>query len=87
MRVSVAVIGAYGFLWGFAAMTTAGLYALGLGFHDAETGAAIMAFLLFPAVLLWVFAARSLKFAGFVVVGGAVFMVGCALALQHQLLI
>lgn len=87
MRVLAAVLGAYGFVWGFAAMATAGLYALGVGFHDAETAAAITGFLLFPFVFLWVFASRSLKVVWGVVGGGAALMVGCGWFIQHVLML
>ncbi len=86
-RVLVSVLGAYGFVWGFAALATASLSALGVGFHDAETAAAIVAFLLFPLIFLWVFAVRSLSVVCAVVVGGAVLMVVGAWAIQHSLLV
>ena len=87
MRVLAAVVGAYGFVWGFAAITTAGLYALGVGFHEAEAAAAIAAFVLYPMVFLWAFVTRSLKVVWAVVVGGALFMVGCAWAIQLNVLV
>ena len=82
-RIAAAVLGGYAFCWGLIALSVAGLYALGLEFHDAETLGSILAFLAYLAVFLWAFCAATLRPVWLVLAGG-----GAALAslIQHFLL-
>lgn len=59
-RVLAAVLGGYALIWGIAAFGMTALVMLGVDFHDAEAGMFMLAFLIYPAVFLWAFAARSL---------------------------
>lgn len=85
-RCAAALLGGYGFTWGFAAMGVAGLVALGVDFHEAETGVMLLAFLVFLSVFLWAFAANSLIRVWAVLGGGAALMTTAAWALQRALL-
>ncbi len=78
--------GGYAFCWGFVALGVAGLYALGMAFHDAEHLSSILAFLIYVAVFLWAFAARSLVRAWVVLLGGGAVMAGAASLIQLMLL-
>ena len=68
LRIAAAVLGGYAFCWGFVALGMAGLFALGMSFHDAEHLCAMLAFLLYVTVFCWAFATRSL--AGLTLGGG-----------------
>jgi hypothetical protein len=48
-RIAVALLGGYAFTWGFTALGIAGLVALGVDFHEAETGILLLAFLIILA--------------------------------------
>ena len=63
----------------------AGLFALGMSFHDAEHLCAMLAFLLYVSVFCWAFAARSLARVWAVLAGGAALMAGAASLLQTTL--
>lgn len=84
-RVVAALLGGYGFTWGFCALGVAGMAALGVNFHEAETGVMLLAFLLFLGLFLWTFAAESMLKVWMVFAGGAAVMTGAALAIQHML--
>lgn len=58
-RVLAAVLGGYALIWSIAAFGMTTLVMLGVDFHDAEAGMFMLAFLIYPAVFLWAFAARS----------------------------
>ena len=85
LRTAAAVLGSYVFCWGFVALAMAGLFALGMSFHDAEHLSAMLAFLLYVAVFCWAFAARSLGRVWAVLAGGAGVMAGAASLLQMVL--
>ena len=85
-RFVAAVIGAYAFTWGLVALGVAGLVALGVDFHEAETTLLLLAFLVFLPLFLWAFAAASLVRVWAVLGGGAVFMTTAAWGLQWVLL-
>lgn len=85
-RALAAILGGYAFCWGFVALGVAGLYALGMAFHDAEHLSSILAFLVYVAVFLWAFAARSLVRVWVVLVGGGALMAGAASLIQLMLL-
>ena len=78
-RVVAALLGGYSFTWGFCALGVAGLAALGVSFHEAETG------VLFLGLFLWAFAANSMVKVWVVFAGGAAAMTGAALAIQQLL--
>lgn len=69
-RIAAALFGGYAFTWGFAALGIAGLVALGVEFHEAETGVLMLTFLVFLCMFLWSFAARSLVRVWAVLAGG-----------------
>lgn len=85
-RVTLAVVGGYAFTWGFTALGIAGLVALGVDFHEAETGVLLLAFLVFLVVFLWAFAAASLARLWAVLAGGGALMTVSAWTLQRVLL-
>ncbi len=85
LRIAAAVLGGYAFTWGFMALGMAGLFALGLEFHDAESLSAIVGILLYLAVFLWAFAARSLRRVWLVLAGGGALMAGAASLVQWGL--
>ncbi len=84
-RILLAVLGGYAFCWGVVALFAAAAFALGAEFHDGETLGSILALLLYPAVFLWAFAARSLRLAGTVLVGSGALMTGTASLIQSVL--
>ena len=85
LRIAAAVLGGYAFCWGFVALGMAGLFALGMSFHDAEHLCAMLAFLLYVTVFCWAFATRSLARVWAVLAGGAALMAGAASLLQMTL--
>lgn len=84
-RVVAALLGGYSFTWGACALGIAGLAAVGVSFHEAETGVMLCAFLLFLGLFLWTFAAKSMVKVWVVFAGGAAVMTGVALAIQNML--
>jgi len=78
--------GSYAFTWGFTALGVAGLVALGVDFHEAETTLLLLAFLVFLPLFLWGFAAACFTRVWVVLFGGAVFMAAAAWGLQRVLL-
>ena len=85
-RIAAAVLGGYGFCWGFIALGMASMYAAGMPFHDAEHLASILGLLLFLAVFCWAFIARKLMRVWLVLAGGGALMAGAAQLLQGSLL-
>ncbi|ACE83831.1 putative iron uptake protein [Cellvibrio japonicus Ueda107] len=85
IRITAAILGGYVFIWGFIGLALAGLYALGMPFHDAEHLSSMLGFLLYLTVFLWAFAVRSLSRAWLVLVGGGVLMTILASLIQHWL--
>ena len=85
-RIAAAVLGGYAFSWGLVALGMAGLFALGMPFHDAEHLTAMLAMLAYLAVFLWAFSARSLPRVWWVLAGGGALMAGAASLLQSALL-
>jgi len=85
-RVSAGLLGSYAFTWGFSALGIAGLVALGVDFHEAETGVLLLALLVFLGVFLWAFAAASLARVWLVLAGGGALMTAAAWALQRAVL-
>ena len=85
-RVAASLLGGYAFTWAFSALATTLLVACGMVYLQAWTLVTLVAFLLFLAVLLWSFAARSLLRVWAVLAGGAALMAFAALMLSRQLL-
>ncbi|MCR2747839.1 iron uptake protein [Limnobacter parvus] len=86
-RILSAVLGGYLFTWGFTAVGIAGLVAVGVDFHEAETAALIMAFLVFPGVFLWAFACRRVAVVWTVLAGGGALMTLAARGIQQSILV
>lgn len=86
LYVTAAVVAGYTFTWGFIALGTAGLFAAGMEFHDAENLASVLGLLLYLAVFLWVFTERSVARAWLVLVGGGALMAGVASLIQIAVL-
>ena len=85
-RLAVALFGGYAFTWGLVAFGVAGLVALGVDFHEAETGVSLLAFLMFTALVLWAYATASLARVWAVLAGGGALMTLAAWLLQRALL-
>lgn len=84
-RIGAGVLGGYVFVWGFIALSLAGLYAVGMPFHDAEAFGNIIGFLLYLVVFLWAFAAQNLGKVWLVLVGSGGLMTAAAALIQHSL--
>ena len=85
LRIGAAVLGGYAFCWGFIAFAMAGLFGLGMKFHDAEHLAAMLAFLVYLGVFCWAFVVRSVWRAWIVLAGGGALLAAAASLLQHRL--
>ena len=84
-RIIAAFLGGYAFTWGLSALAITAMVALGIDFHEAETGMTLVAFLVFLALLLWTFAAASMARVWLVLAGGAAVMMLMATMLQNSL--
>lgn len=84
-RIAAGILGGYAFTWGFCAIGIAGLAALGVSVHAAESGVMLVAFLLFLCLFLWAFAAQNMAKVWLVLAGGAAVMTGLSLLLQRSL--
>lgn len=85
-RVVAGIFGSYAFTWGFSAAGVAALVGLGVGYHDAEIGVLMGAFLLFLGLFLWSFVARRLLLVWLVLVTGSALLFTAAWAIQRTLL-
>lgn len=85
-RLAAALLGGYVLTWGAAALFMAASVALGMGFHDAEAIALILAFVFFLAVFLWSFARPLGARVGLTLVGTGLVMGALALGVQRLLL-
>lgn len=85
-RIAAAILGGYAFTWGFMAVGTALLYAVGMAFHDAESLSAIVGFLVYLILFLWAFAAPRLLRVWLVLVGSGAVMAVTASLIQSQLI-
>lgn len=81
-RVGAGVFGGYAFAWGVAAAGTSLLYAAGMGFHDAEFLATLVAVLASLMALLWAVAARRAWVPWTVLTGSGALLAGVASAVQ-----
>lgn len=78
--------GSYAFTWGFTALGVAGLVALGVDFHEAETILMLLAFLVFLPLFLWSFASPRQGRVMALLFGGAALMTAAAWGLQRLLI-
>lgn len=85
-RITAAIVGGYAFTWATISLGIAVMVAMGIDFHEAETGMSLIAFLVFLALFLWTFAAESMIRVWLVLAGGATLMMAMALLLQNSLL-
>ncbi|MBD3633503.1 MAG: iron uptake protein [Methylophaga sp.] len=85
-RIIAAILGGYAFTWGFSVLGITSLVALGIDFHEAETGLSLIAFLVFLGLFLWAFAAKSMIRVWLVLAGGAAIMMLIGTVLQNSLL-
>lgn len=86
-RISSALLGGYLFSFGFVAFGIAGLVAVGVDFHEAETALLMLAFLVFLCVFLWAFASRSVAVVWAVLAGGGALMSLAAWGIQQSILV
>lgn len=86
VRVAAALFGGYAFTWSFSSLGIAGLAALGVDFHEAETGVLMLAFLVFLGVFLWAFASSSVARVWAVLAGGGALMTLSAWLIQQSML-
>jgi hypothetical protein len=77
-RVGAALLGGYGFVWGFTTLCITTCMALGASYGDAQTGTYLLAFLVFLTAVLWAFATRSALRAWAVLAGGGALMTSIA---------
>lgn len=85
-RVATGLLGGYAFVWGFIAFGMAGLFALGMPFHDTEHLSAILGLLIYVVVFMWAFAARNLLGVSVALFGGGALMAALGSLIQHQLI-
>ena len=84
-RGALAVLGGYAFAWGVVVLGAASLFALGMGFHDAEFLASLVGVLAYLVVFLWAVATRRPGRCALVLLGGGALMSVAASALQAVL--
>lgn len=84
-RIAASLLGGYAFVWGFIAFGMSSLFALGMSFHDAEHLCAILGLLIYVAIFMWTFAARSLTKVWSVLLGGGALMTVLGSLIQYQL--
>jgi hypothetical protein len=84
-RTAAGLLGGYAFVWGFIAFGMAGLFALGMPFHDTEHLCAILGLLIYATIFMWAFAARNLTKVWVVLLGGGALMAALGSLIQHQL--
>ena len=77
-RIAAALLGGYGFVWGFTTLGIVLGMAMGARYGDAQTTAYLLAFLIFLVAFLWAFAARSLAKVWLLLAGGGALMAGLA---------
>lgn len=84
-RAALAILGGYAFAWGVVALGAAALFALGMGFHDAEFLASMMGVLAYLVVFLWAVATPRPARCALVLLGGGALMAAAASAVQAAL--
>ena len=87
LRSLAAVLGSYGFCWGFVTLGIAALHGLaGTDFDDAEKLAYMLGVLLYVAAFVWAFAARRLTLVWATLAGGGAAMLALGWFIQQQVL-
>ncbi len=84
-RVAASLIGGYAFTWGFVVLGVVLLLLGGMTYHEAETLAYLLAFLVFLTVFCWAFAAARVAHVWGLLVGGGAAMTGTAWLLCNLL--
>jgi hypothetical protein len=77
-RVAAALLGGYGFVWGFTTLGIVTAMVAGFSYGDAQMMIYLLAFLVFLVAFLWAFSARSLVRVWSVLAGGGALMTGAA---------
>jgi hypothetical protein len=85
-RIGAALLGGYGFVWGFVSLGIVLGVAAGLPYEEAQTLLFLLAFLLLLAAFCWAFVARSIARVWAVLAGGGAAMTGAAWLVQRNLL-
>lgn len=84
-RVAASLLGGYAFTWGFVVLGIVLLLLAGMSYHEAETLAYLLAFLVFLTVFCWAFAAKRIAHVWSVLAGGGAVMTGAAWLLRNLL--
>jgi len=84
-RVGASLVGGYAFTWGFIVLGMTLLLTAGMAYHEAQTLAYLLAFLVFLTAFCWAFAARRVTKVWGVLGGGGVAMTGVAWLLTRVL--
>lgn len=77
-RIAASLFGGYAFTWGFTVLGIALLLLAGMSYHEAQTLAYLLAFLVFLTAFCWAFAARRVSRVWGVLAGGGAVMTGAA---------
>lgn len=85
-RVAAALLGSYGFVWGFVSLGIVLGVAAGLPYEEAQTLLYLLAFLMLLAAFCWAFVARRVAWVWAVLAGGGAAMTGAAWLVQRALL-
>jgi hypothetical protein len=85
-RVTASLLGGYAFTWGFVVLGVALLLQAGMSYHEAETLAYLLAFLVFLTAFCWAFVERKVARVWCVLAGGGAAMTGAAWLLTRGLL-
>lgn len=81
-RIAASLLGGYAFTWGFVVLGIVLLLLAGMSYHEAETLAYLLAFLVFLTVFCWAFAAARVARVWGVLAGGGAAMTGAAWLLR-----
>jgi hypothetical protein len=84
--ISGSLVGGYVFTWGVTALGIAGLVALGVDFHEAETGMLLLGFLVFLTAFIWSFTNGKMMRVWGILAGGGALMISLAWWIQTTLL-
>jgi uncharacterized membrane protein len=84
-RVAASLLGGYAFTWGFVVLGMALLLTVGVSYHEAETLAFLLAFLVFLTAFCWAFTERRVARVWAVLAGGGAIMTAAAWLLTRAL--
>lgn len=82
-RFAAAILGGYGFAFGFVALCSLAGFSAGLRFSDAQTLAWMLGFAVYLGALLWAFTPRSNTLVWAVLGGGGLVMGAAAWVLSR----